>query len=132
MALGGSHGAGNLADLRGQNADSVEGSIAESTVAAETSGDLAEGVVVAETAVAAAVDFAGSVRQVEGETAAAAVESELVASTKGCRSVERSAYKSWSTRWKDSFLCRAGKESRVYQSEGRQRKFPHGFALSVV
>lgn len=119
MGLEGSHEAGNLADLRGQNADSVEeDSIAESTVAVETLVDLAEEVVVAESAVAAAVDSAGSVRQVERETGAAAVGSELVVSTKKCRSGERSACKVWSTRWKDRFLFKAGSESCVYQKEG--------------
>ena len=74
-ALEGRHEAGTLAGLQGQIADSVEwGSIGESTVAAETSVDLADEVV-AETAAAAAaaVDFAdsaGSAVEVEIELAA--------------------------------------------------------------
>ena len=71
-ALEGRHEAGTLAGLQGQIADSVEwGSIGESTVAAETSVDLADEVV-AETA-AAAVDFAdsaGSAVEFEMELAA--------------------------------------------------------------
>lgn len=95
-ALEGSHEEGTLAELRGRNADLVgEGSIGESTVAVETSGGLAGEVVVVGSVVAAAAavglaDFAG---EVEREVA---VDSELAALTKECRSGERSACKLWS------------------------------------
>ena len=90
-ALEGSHEAENLA-ARGQNADS-EGaaSIGESTVAVETSVDLADEMIVAESA--AAVDFAGSAGEAERDVVGAAVGSELVASMKECRSGERSTRK---------------------------------------
>ena len=85
-ALEGRHEAGTLAGLQGQIADSVEGSIGESTVAAETSVDLADEVVVAETAAAAAAaadfaDSAGSAVEVEIELVVAAAGFELAATT---------------------------------------------------
>ena len=88
----GSHEEEILACLRGQSADLVgEGSIGESTVAAETLVGPAEvvGVVVG---TVAAVDFAGSAGKVVRENAAVAVGSELVALMKEYRSDERSAY----------------------------------------
>lgn len=99
MALEDNHEAGNLAGLQGQNAGSVgEDSIGESTVAVETWVDLAGEVAVAENAAAVdvavdvAVDFAGPAGGFEREVAAAAVGSELAASTKECWAGERSAY----------------------------------------
>lgn len=133
MALVGSHEAGNLAGLQGQNADWVgEGSIGESTVAVETSVDLADEVAVAETAAAAvavAVDLGDLAGEVEREVAAL-LGSEVAALTKECRSGERSASKIWSARWKIIVLVKS-KEYISCISEGRQRKFPQGFALSV-
>lgn len=94
-ALEGSHEEGTLAGLRGQSADLVgEGSIGESTVAAETSVGLAEEVVVVGTV--AAVEVAGFAGKVEREIAAVAVGSELVTLMKECRSDERSACEIWS------------------------------------
>lgn len=92
-AVEGSHEEGTLAGLRGQNAGLVgEGSIGESTVAAETSVGLAgEVVVVGTVAAAAAVGSAGSAGEVETEVAAVAVGFELEELTKECRLGERSA-----------------------------------------
>ena len=91
-ALEGRHEAGNLAGLRAHIADSAgEDSIGESTVAVETSVDLAgEVVVVAETSAAVHVDSAGFAVEVE-EEAAAAAGPELAASTKEGRLGEHSA-----------------------------------------
>ena len=135
MALERNHEVGNLVGRRDQNADSVgEGSIGESTVAVETSGDLADEVLVAEAAAAVAVDSADSADfagEVEREAAAAPVGSELAASTKECRSGGRSACQLWSELWEGSISFKS-KGWIFCISEGRQRKFPHGFALSVV
>ena len=104
MASEGSHEAGNLAGLRGQNADLAgEGSIGENTVAVETLVDLADEAVVAEIAVDFAVDFA---EEVEKEIAAAAGGSEIAAPTKECRLGERSACELWSALWKYVMLFR--------------------------
>lgn len=59
--------------------------------------DLADEEVEAETAAGAAVDFAGFAGELAEEVAAG---SELAASTKECRSGERSTCKLWSALWK--------------------------------
>lgn len=130
MVLEGNHEAGSLADLLGQNAGWVgEGSIGESIVAVETSVDLAVEVVVAETAAAVAVDFAGPLEEVRKEVAAAG--SELAASTQECRLGERSACKLLSAP-EGIFVSFKSKDWILCISEGRQRNFPHDFALSVI
>ena len=132
MALERNHEVGNLVGPRDQNADSVgEGSTGESTVAVETSGGLADEVLVAEAAAAVAVDSADSAGEAEREAAAAPVGSEIAASTKECRSGGRSACRLWSELWEGSISVKS-KECIFCTSEGRQRKFPHDFALSVV
>ncbi len=133
MALEGSHEAGNLAVLLGQNAGSVgKGSMGESTVAVETSEALADEVVVAETAAAAvAVDSAGPAEKVGRGFAAAPVDSEFVAPTTECRLGEHSACKQWSELWGGPSSFQS-KNWILKISEGRQRKCPHGCALSVV
>lgn len=93
MALMSSYEEGNLGALQGQNADSVaEGSVEENTVAVEISVGLAEKVVGAEVVavgLAGLAGFDGLAGEVEKD---AAVGSDLAASTKECRSGERSAY----------------------------------------
>ena len=132
MELEGNHGVENLADLRGRNADSVrEGSIGESTVAVGTLEDLADEVVGAESAAAGvAVDAADSAGEVERQVAAAPVGSEPATSMKECRSGEHSAYKYGQNAAKAASRSKTGRSGCL--SEGRQRKFPHGCALSVV
>ena len=69
--------------------------------------DLADEAVVAETAAGVAVGFADFAGEVAGEVAA---DSELAASTKECRSGERSTCKLWSALW--TFLTRPKARSR--------------------
>lgn len=133
MELEGNHEVGTLGDLLDQNADSVgESSIGESTVAVGTLVDLAEEVVGAETAAAViAVDSAGSAGEVEREVAAAPVGSEPATWMKEYRSGEHSTYQYGQSSAKSGSRSKAV-TSKSFISEGRQRKFPHGCALSVV
>lgn len=133
MELEGNYEVGNLGDLLDQNADSVgEGSIGESIVAVGTLVDLAEEVVGAETAAAGvAVDSAGSAGELEREVAAAPVGFEPATRMKKYRSGEHSTYQYGQSSAKAGSRSKAV-TSRSFISEGRQRKFPHGYALSVV
>lgn len=133
MELEGKREVGNLGDLLDQNADWVgEGSTGESTVAVGTLVDLAEEVVGAETAAAGvAVDSAGSAGEVEREVAAAPVGSERATWMKEYRSGEHSTYQYGQSSAKAGYRSKAV-ISGFFISEGRQRKFPHGCALSVV
>ena len=96
--------------------------------------ELADEVVV-ETAAAAAVGFAdsaGSAVEVEVELVDAAGGFELAATTWECLWGERSAFRYSQHIGITSSRSTARTSCILFISEGRQRKFPHDFALFVV